>query len=535
MISSGTPVLTHVEKGKEIRVPLHTDEKSEQANGTPSLTSVEDVTANQLADSGVHNEEPTFQRNLRYAKQLLMLILATQGHVNLGMIVSWSNALVADLRVDNATLLGTQIAFTDWEMDMTGSLLFISTASTFPFAGWLVARVGRRRPMMLFCVPGVVGWTFCALASDQKLVLVGRYFTGVSAAILGAAVRTYLVEVADTGIRGAASMLPEVMKGLGAIAIIAAGMLMPWYYLAFMCGAQILFYSCVIVPFLPESPSYLAVAGEEGEARRVLRSLRGPAVSLDKEIQKLKEENRRSSSDSSMWAIFSDSQVVKRILIITGIFFISNFSGSEVIRVNATRMLQTSGLAMDGEKSTIVVFSVLLCGNIVGFFLLDRLGRRWSVALSLVLVAISHAAMGVYVYFDETDNVLATVDVVPLESGNMTSRLNEYFTNQSVSTKDFTWVPLACLMLAAFSANLGVAPVPWILSVEYFPTSIRSQVMGVSTMIGNLISFAVLQAYSPMQAAFTQAGLYWSYASVAALGIIYTFCFVQETKGRRVG
>lgn len=46
----------------------------------------------------------------------------------------------------------------------------------------------------------------------------------------------------------------------------------------------------------------------------------------------------------------------------------------------------------------------------------------------------------------------------------------------SIRTEDFTWVPLACLMLAAFSANLGAAPAPWILSVEYFPTSIRSQV-----------------------------------------------------------
>ncbi|XP_037782211.1 facilitated trehalose transporter Tret1-like [Penaeus monodon] len=464
-----------------------------------------------------------------------MLFLVTQGHVNLGMIVSWSNALVSDILVDNSTLLGNQIAFAPWEMDMTGSLLFIGTATTFPFAGWLVAKAGRRRPMMLTCVPGVIGWVFCGLASDQKLVLVGRYFLGVSGAILGAAVRTYLVEVADTGIRGAASMLPEIMKGLGAIAIIAAGMLMPWYFLAFMCGAQFLFYSCLIVPFLPESPTYLAVTGEEEEARQVLRRLRGPAVRLDKEIQKLKEENRRSSNDSSIWAIFSDSQVVKRILIITGIFFITNFSGSEVIRVNATRMLQESGLAMDGEKSTIVVFSVLLCGNIAGFFLFDRLGRRWSVAFSLFLVVISHAAMGVYVYFDEAVHVFTTVDVVSLESGNVTSHLNKYLTGQSIRTEDFTWVPLACLMLAAFSANLGAAPAPWILSVEYFPTSIRSQVMGVSTMIGNLISFAALQAYSPMQAAFTQAGLYWSYASVAALGIVYTFCFVQETKGRRVG
>ncbi|XP_047476235.1 facilitated trehalose transporter Tret1-2 homolog [Penaeus chinensis] len=115
----------------------------------------------------------------------------------------------------------------------------------------------------------------------------------------------------------------------------------------------------------------------------------------------------------------------------------------------------------------------------------------------------------------------------------MLDKLLSYLTSSKVgiSTADFTWVPLACLMLAAFSANLGAAPVPWILSVEYFPTAIRSQVMGVSTMIGNLISFAALQAYSPMQAAFTQAGLYWSYACVAALGIVYTLCFVQETKG----
>lgn len=252
----------------------------------------------------------------------------------------------------------------------------------------------------------------------------------MSAAFLGVSVRTYLVEVADTSVRGAASMLTEVMKGVGAIVIIAFGMLMPWYFLAFLCGAQYFLFSCVLVPFLPESPTYLAVTGEEEKARHILRRLRGPSVNLDNEIHKLKEENRRSSNDSSVWKIFSDSQVIKHILIIAGLFFISNFSGSEVIRANATRMLQESGLAMDGEKSTIVVFSVLLCGNITGFILLDRLGRRWNLVLSLVLVVISHAAMGVYVYFDEADKLLTAVDVVPLESSNRTTHLDEYVTGQ---------------------------------------------------------------------------------------------------------
>lgn len=52
------------------------------------------------------------------------------------------------------------------------------------------------------------------------------------------------------------------------------------------------------------------------------------------------------------------------------------------------------------------------------------------------------------------------------------------------SETSWSWVPLACLMLAALGQSLGTGPIPWILSPEYFPTAIRSQVGGHLVLVG---------------------------------------------------
>ena len=45
-----------------------------------------------------------------------------------------------------------------------------------------------------------------------------------------------------------------------------------------------------------------------------------------------------------------------------------------------------------------------------------------------------------------------------------------------ILTFSLSWVPTVCVTMSLFFSDIGVHPVPYILSSEYFPTSIRSQV-----------------------------------------------------------
>ncbi|XP_068238707.1 facilitated trehalose transporter Tret1-like [Palaemon carinicauda] len=455
-------------------------------------------------------KEPASERRRRYMKQVGLFLLTTMGHMNFGMGLSWPNTIASDIQKDNSTLLGTELDLSDWQLDMTSSLVFVGTLPGFLFGGWLVAKLGRRRSMMVVVLPCVVGWSFVAFAYNATMLLLGRFISGMAYALLVVAVRTYLSEVSDTAIRGAAILSAECMKSVGAILIVAIGMLGTWYQIAFFCIAEIIFFGLVVVPFMPESPTYLTVTGKEDEARQVLRRLRGSYFDLETEISQLKKQNERQDG-SSGWGVLLKKDIMKKCLIVFGLFGISNFCGTEVIKANAVRILQTSGLSIDSDVSTIIVFVLLLGGNIFQALIVDRIGRKKCLVMSLALLVLAYTILGTYAFI-ETSAVEEGSDFV-----------------------GWNWVPTACLMVCAFSSSLGIGPTPWMLAVEYFPTNIRSQVMSVCTFFGSLMSFASLQMYSPLQAALTPAGLYWSYSCFAVIGIIYTLTIVQDTTGQKVG
>ncbi|KAK7068727.1 hypothetical protein SK128_001441 [Halocaridina rubra] len=99
----------------------------------------------------------------------------------------------------------------------------------------------------------------------------------------------------------------------------------------------------------------------------------------------------------------------------------------------------------------------------------------------------------------------------------------------------FSWVPTACLMVCAYGSSLGIGPIPWLLSAEYFPTTIRPQVLAICSISANIMTITALQLYSPLKVLLSQAGLYWCYASFSAVGVLYTLAFVYETKGISIG
>lgn len=49
-----------------------------------------------------------------------MFIAAGFGTISIGMSITWSNVLDSDMMVNNSTIFGTQIKFSDVQKDMVG-------------------------------------------------------------------------------------------------------------------------------------------------------------------------------------------------------------------------------------------------------------------------------------------------------------------------------------------------------------------------------------------------------------------------------
>ncbi|XP_068248015.1 facilitated trehalose transporter Tret1-like [Palaemon carinicauda] len=395
---------------------------------------------------------------------------------------------------------------------MTGSLVYLGTLFGAWFSGWMVSSIGRYRSLQMSVIPYLLGWVMTALGHNVALILTGRFVIGLAGGITSIAGYAYVVELSDTNIRGMMATLPTMGIVLGNLYTVAFGYIVQWQHLTFVCILPLIGFGFLTF-LLPESPSYLVVKGRREAAIHILRKLRGEYADVEGEVADLEKRNLAGTKQKNgVWSVLLKKDVIKRVLVVSTLFFMMQFCGNFVLMIYTTRILQAAGSPIDPDAITAIAGALRVAGTLAAIFLLDIIGRRLSLVISHAVNAGALATMAVYVYLSEN-------------AGPDDEHIYE----------SLTWVPTVCLTVSLFICDIGVHPVPYILSSEYFPTNIRSQASSLCISAGTLFSFLALQLYSPMQDMLTQAGLYVVYASVSAFGVIFSFYAVTETKGKSVG
>ncbi|XP_069189645.1 facilitated trehalose transporter Tret1-like [Procambarus clarkii] len=452
-------------------------------------------------------KESKRERRIRLIRQTGLVIMASMGHFSVGATLTWPSPALSDLARDNTTLVGTEMVLTTSQMDMTGSLVSLGSLLGAWGCGWVVSELGRLRAMQWVVVPYLLGWLANALAPNPSLLLTARCVLGMACGASSVAGTLYVVELADTSVRGTMASIPTIAIVLGGLYTVWMGYILKWHHLALVCALPpIILFLCTF--FLPDSPSFLVVKGFKSEASRILRSLRGPYADIDSEVAQLETHNRATSGG---WRKLLKIQVVKRVVVIVMLFFFQQFCGNYIFMVHTARILQASGAPWDPDMATIIVGIVRVVGAMMSLALVDHVGRRYCLITSHAINSSALMLLGIYVHLAEAAE----------PEDNTYSRLN--------------WIPLTCVLVVMFAINFGAHPVPFTLAAEYFPTNIRGQASSFCYSFGTVIAFLALQLYSPMQETLTQAGLYWFYSIVSFLGVLFTCIFVEETSRRAVG
>ncbi|XP_066981953.1 facilitated trehalose transporter Tret1-like isoform X2 [Macrobrachium rosenbergii] len=486
----------------------------------------------------MQTKEPKNARRIRYAKQCFIVLTAGLVSISSGMIQLWPNVLASHLVESNTTIFGNEISFLPWQLDLVASVTQIGSLVGFLTAGYLVSRVGRRWSLVITAIPGVFGALLITLAVNNYMIIIGRFLDGITNGMMNVALFIYAAEISDPKIRGSMCMLSHILMQSGGLMAIALGVIMSWYYVALICGC-ILVVHCLLVPTLKESPSFLAIKNRDDEALDILRKLRGSYADVKEELAYLHQQNQNNSKRKG-FGVLLKKEHLKKIALMSGIFFVHNFCGTQILRVNATRQLQGLGLDLDQKLTTILVIVLFFLGNFFMTIVLDKLGRRRCFFASLTLVAVSYITLASFMIStgnNGTGPVPVESAINETESSGFNATLTEGVSESPASSSMPVgeWLPLLCLMVAGFGHAMGIGPLVWVLSPEMFPTNIRSQGTGICTMIGSLQTFAVLQLYSLMSTSLTPAGLYLFFAGVSIFGIIFIYFFLKETSGSRVG
>ena len=80
--------------------------------------------------------------------------------------------------------------------------------------------------------------------------------------------------------------------------------------------------------------------------------------------------------------------------------------------------------------------------------------------------------------------------------------------------------------------SMGFGPVPGIMQSEIFPLRARGVAQTISIAVAGVLAFAVTYAFLPLENVIHSYGVFWLYAGVCFLGILFGYFFLPETKGK---
>jgi len=372
-------------------------------------------------------------------------------------------------------------------------------------AGRITDRYGRRRVLLASAVLFALGSLAAASAMVTEMLLVARFFLGFGIGIAAVVAPLYISETAPARIRGtliSAFQLAITIGILSSYLIGYAFVQSESWRMMFASGIVPALCLFVGVLFLPESPRWLAMRGQNDKARTSLERLRdGKAESgaitqeLDEISSTLEQEDKKAD-----WRELFTPLVRPALIVGMGLFFLQQLSGINAVIYYAPRIFSLSGFGSATTQllATIGIGVANVAFTVLAMYLIDRIGRRRLLVIGFIGTTIS---LGVI-------SLAASTEIAWLD-----------------------WLSVGGLIvfIASFAVSLG--PLPYVMMSEVFPANIRSQGMAFASVSNWGFGFIVVFSFPSLLAGIGLGGTFLIFSVICALGIIFTLRYVPETKG----
>jgi MFS family permease len=248
-----------------------------------------------------------------------------------------------------ATALNCQLKISEQMVSVYAAVPALASIPGAFIGGAFVDRVGRKRIMLLACVPFVAGWLLTALAptppsddthqldstghvtlSSQTFLLLfaGRVLLGFGGGLSIPGIGPWITESAPSDLRGAFATLFQVLAVSGIAVMYVFGLLLRWRGIA-ISGAIMCTVYILLLTALPESPRWLLARGREAEALAALRQLRTPASDVDAALSEMKAEHdaeQLAAKGAGVAALLRTPATRKAMLISMGLMTLQNLS-----------------------------------------------------------------------------------------------------------------------------------------------------------------------------------------------------------------
>ena len=364
--------------------------------------------------------------------------------------------------------------------------------------GWLAERWGRRLCMLITLLIFSLGALACAAAQSYEQLWVLRFIQGIGLGGEIPLMAAYLNEFARAENRGRFSLSVQVLFAIGLlfVALVSVYVVPHWgWRWMFIIGAIPALVAIPMRTVLPESPRWLASQGRNDEADRALARIEEAAARDGKAVAPL-PTNLPEVPQARPQIIELFRGIYLRRTISVWFIWIGAYFVSYGITAWVPSLFRTV-YHLDVQQSLIyglIISGIGLCGTISAIFLIDGIGRRALLMLSLGGCC------------------------VPLISFAFLPQLTAPGT-LALATLGFLFLSASLLSLATYTA-------------EIYPTHLRALGGGVASawqraasMVGTTVVGWVLPYYG-INAVFVMFGLF------ALMGALVTTFFAVETRGQ---
>jgi sugar porter (SP) family MFS transporter len=456
------------------------------------------------------------------------------------------------------------------------SSLTLTATLAMMVSGPLSDRIGRRRVLFLAAVLYAVSAISSALAPTFVILVIARMIGGLGVGASLIIAPMYIAEIAPPAVRGRMVSFNQLNIVIGiSVAFFtnylilqlgqsdaewARSLMFDEYNWRWMLGLEtlpaVLYFFGLL--FVPESPRWLLLKGQEEEARKILTQAVGETEAL-RELGEIHASLARDAGKhkASVLQLFAPAmRLVLTIGIVVGI--IQQATGINAVFFYAPMIFEQSGIGTDASFAQAVLVGLTnLAFTIVAILFIDRIGRRPLLILGLSGIALSMfvLASGFYsaTYTLDGDDLVdlpAEVSVpavaeledttfgsdvafkealrAALGDGQATQYESD-FINAAIAMNP--WLVLLGVLAFVASFAVSIGPVMWVLFSELFPNRIRGIAISFVGLINSAVSFGVQLVFPWELANFGSGTTFLIYGLFAAVGLLFVVLVLPETKG----
>ncbi|XP_055905649.1 facilitated trehalose transporter Tret1-like [Eupeodes corollae] len=431
---------------------------------------------------------------------VFVAICANMMSFSIGAYMAWVSPVMPKLRNQSAdSPLSYRVTAT--QEGWISSMASIGALAVPFFVGSLANTIGRKWTLLLFSSFIAVSYIFLILTNDIWFIYLARFLQGFGGGGGAGVIPMYIGEIATDDTRGALGSLMTIFVISGNLYTYIIGPHVSYLTLQYCCMAvPVLFF--VIFVFMPETPYHYAIKGQDANLINSLRILRGKSdIDVEQERIKIQRDVDESMSNRSrIIDIFRNRTYRKALFITCGLLFFHEMSGANAVTLYSQSIFMSADSFLDPAFATIILGVVQLISNFITPFAIERAGRKKTLYISSVGMAVPLIALGLFFYLKETNGL------------------------------NIIWLPIPALMLLKASYGFGFGPVPWALMGEMFPSNIKPNAMAIACALTWAVSFIVTRWFAELYVlgAFY---VFWLFGGFCVLAFFFVKVFVIETKG----